>query len=220
MHCTTAASLEMSDEPKISPYVDDLKDAKLISEEPVPGKVKSQTSNIVLGHKKLSLSNGATVLLKHTEIDKSQVLFKAYGEAGWTMYSDEDDANINLFNSISFGNNGHSVSNVNKILAGKRINLSHSISQRAFTFTGSFNPNDTEAFMQLLYADFTNQSNDENEFRNLIDETKISLTNRRNVPERMSQGRVIDIMTFNSYSLQNYSFWKGTRIIGSSDCFR
>ena len=34
---------------------------------------------------------------------------------------------------------------------------------------------------------------------------------------KMSQGRVIDIMTFNSYSLQNYSFWKGTRIIGSSD---
>ena len=31
---------------------------------------------------------------------------------------------------------------------------------------------------------------------------------------KMSQGRVIDIMTFNSYSLQNYSFWKGTRIIG------
>ena len=34
---------------------------------------------------------------------------------------------------------------------------------------------------------------------------------------KMSQGRVIDIMTFNSYSLQNYSFWKGARIIGSSD---
>ena len=25
----------------------------------------------------------------------------------------------------------------------------------------------------------------------------------------MSQGLVIDIMTFNSYSLQYYSFWKG-----------
>ena len=25
----------------------------------------------------------------------------------------------------------------------------------------------------------------------------------------MSQGQVIDIMTFNSYSLQYYSFWKG-----------
>ena len=34
------------------------------------------------------------------------------------------------------------------------------------------------------------------------------------VPALMSQGRVIDIMSFNSYSLQNYSFWKGTRIIG------
>ena len=40
------------------------------------------------------------------------------------------------------------------------------------------------------------------------------------VTEGMSQGLVIDIMTFNSYSLQNYSCWKGTRIIGSSDCFR
>ena len=30
----------------------------------------------------------------------------------------------------------------------------------------------------------------------------------------VTQGHVIDIMTFNSYSLQNYSFWKGTRIIG------
>ena len=27
--------------------------------------------------------------------------------------------------------------------------------------------------------------------------------------ERMSQGQVIDIMTYNSYSLQYYSFWKG-----------
>ena len=26
---------------------------------------------------------------------------------------------------------------------------------------------------------------------------------------RMSQGQVIDIMTFNSYSVQYYSFWKG-----------
>ena len=34
------------------------------------------------------------------------------------------------------------------------------------------------------------------------------------VPALMSQGRVIDIMTFNCYSLQNYSFWKGTRNIG------
>ena len=25
----------------------------------------------------------------------------------------------------------------------------------------------------------------------------------------MSQGQVIDIMTYNSYSLQYYSFWKG-----------
>ena len=30
----------------------------------------------------------------------------------------------------------------------------------------------------------------------------------------MSQGRVIDIMTFISYSLQYYSFWKGKMDFG------
>ena len=32
---------------------------------------------------------------------------------------------------------------------------------------------------------------------------------KRKVSFKMSQGQVIDIMTFNSYGLQYYSFWKG-----------
>ena len=40
----------------------------------------------------------------------------------------------------------------------------------------------------------------------------------------MSQGHVIDIMTYNSYSLQYYSFWKGKKGFGflkheDWDCF-
>ena len=34
-------------------------------------------------------------------------------------------------------------------------------------------------------------------------------TTSRIIHWQMSQGQVIDIMTFNSYSLQFYSFWKG-----------
>ena len=41
---------------------------------------------------------------------------------------------------------------------------------------------------------------------------------------KMSQGHVIDIMTFNSYGLQYYSFWKGKIGFGflkheERDCF-
>ena len=37
---------------------------------------------------------------------------------------------------------------------------------------------------------------------------------------RMSRDQVIDIMTFNSYSLQYYSFWKGkTGFTRTGSCF-
>ena len=103
----------------ITPYVDSLHDARLISEEPIGGDIVSQTENDNIGYKRLLLSNGAKVLLRHTDIEKSQVLFKAYGNAGWTMYGCEDDPNRLLFNSVMFGNNGYTTSQVNKILSGK-----------------------------------------------------------------------------------------------------
>lgn len=168
---------------ELSPYVNEMKDAKLLSEEPSPGKICSMTENEEIDYKKLTLSNGATVLIKHTDIEKSQVLFKAYGNAGWTMYGEEDDINRKLFNSITFGNNGYSISQIRKIMSGKLVDLTHTIWQSTFTFTGSFNPKDTETFMQLLHAEFTNQTKDENVFRNIIEDTAISLKNRKTVPE-------------------------------------
>lgn len=168
---------------EVTPYVDELKDARLLAEEPTPGSICNVTENKEIGYKKLSLSNGATVLIRHTDIEKSQVLFKAYGKAGWTMYGEADQPNIELFKSMSFGNNGYSVSKINKILSGKLVDLSHSMAQCTFTFTGSFNPKDTETFIQLLHAEFTNQTKDEDCFRNIIQETKLSLENKKTVPE-------------------------------------
>lgn len=67
---------------EVSPYVDGMKGARLLSEGPSPGKICDVEENPEIGYKKLSLSNGATILIKHTDIEKSQVMFKAYGKAG------------------------------------------------------------------------------------------------------------------------------------------
>lgn len=165
------------------PYVDDLKGASLLSEIPDGGEILSSEYHKDLDYTKMILSNGATVLMKKTEIEKSQVLFRAYGKGGWTLYDEEDDPNIIMLGSITFGNNGLTSSQVEKLLAGKRVNLSYSIGQRSFTFTGSSNPNDLESFMQLIYADFTNISKDSAEYNKAMESMALSIRNSKTDPE-------------------------------------
>lgn len=123
------------------------------------------------------------MLLKHTNIDNSQVLFKAYGKGGWTLYGENDDPNINMFGNIDFGNNGLTVSQIEKLLAGKQVNLRTNISQRLFTFTGSANPVDIEALMQMIHAGFTNVSKDTTAYKKAMKDMAIYLENRMTDPE-------------------------------------
>ena len=107
-----------------SPYVEQLKGARLLEELPPKGSIVSEETFSDYGYSKLTLSNGATVLLKHSLIDESQVLFKAYGKGGWTLYDEDDDTNILMLSNIPFGKNGLTASQINKLLAGKRVHLS------------------------------------------------------------------------------------------------
>ena len=177
------AALMAGRQAEIQPYVDQLKGAKLLNELPQKGSVIKEDTLADLGYTKLLLSNGATVLLKHTDIDKSQVLFKAYGRGGWTLYGEEDDPNITMLSSVAFGNNGLTLSQLEKLLAGKRVNLSHGISQRQFSFTGSANPVDLETLMQMIYADFTNISKDTAAYQKTLKDMAIYLKNQKMDPE-------------------------------------
>ena len=177
------AALIAGRQAKTTPYVDQLKGAKLLNELPEKGSIVKEKYFSDLGYTKLSLSNGATVLLKHTNIDNSQVLFKAYGKGGWTLYGENDDPNINMFGNIDFGNNGLTVSQIEKLLAGKQVNLRTNISQRLFTFTGSANPVDIEALMQMIHAGFTNVSKDTTAYKKAMKDMAIYLENRMTDPE-------------------------------------
>ena len=166
-----------------TPYVDQLKNAQLLSELPQKGSIVKEKRFKDYDYTRLTLSNGATVLMKHTEMDKSQVLFKAYGKGGWTLYGQDDDPNILMFDNIPFGNNGLTSSQVGKLLYGKQVKLSKSISQRRFTFTGSANPVDLETLMQMIYADFTNVTKDTAAYHKALSDMALYLRNRKTDPE-------------------------------------
>ena len=177
------AALIAGREAPVTPYVDQLKGAKLLSEIPQKGFIVKEETFADLGYTKLTLSNGAKVLLKQTDIDKSQVLFKAYGRGGWTLYGEEDDPNINMLGHISFGTNGLTSSQVEKILSGKQVNLDDGLYQRTFTLTGSANPFDLETLMQMIHAKFTNVCKDTAAYQKTMKDMVIYLRNRKTDPE-------------------------------------
>lgn len=218
---------------KTTPYVDQLKGAKLLNELPQKGSIVKEETESDLGYTKLLLSNGATVLLKHTEIDKSQILFKAYGKGGWTLYGEEDDPNIAMLGSIPFGQNGLTSSQIEKILSGKRVDLSHSISQRFFSLTGSANPVDLETLMQMICAEFTNVTKDTVAYQKAMNDMAIYLRNCKTNPNsafsdsvyvtrqghhprfkllteedlgRVSNDRILSIIQDQTSAARNYTF--------------
>lgn len=178
-----SAALKAGREAKVEPYEDRLKGADFIAKAPKPGKIKKTVHNSVLGFDRLTLSNGATVLLKHTDIDKGQVLFQANGKGGWAKYGIEDDPNIAMFNSTPFGNNNISVSDMGKLLSGKQASVGFGMGMTDFSFSGSSVPADVETMLKLVYADFTCPTKDQDAFRKVMERTALSLHNRKTVPE-------------------------------------
>ncbi len=170
---------------QIEAYVDNVKDEPLMATLPQPGKIVKETKNDLFGYTELTLSNGATVVLKQTDLKKDQVLLSGSGFGGGALYGEADYANIKMFDGVieasGLGNFSHT--ELEKAMAGKVASLSLSLSNYRQNVSGSSTPKDVEAMLQLLYLTFTNINKDQQSFDNLIQTTEAELKNRSLTPE-------------------------------------
>jgi zinc protease len=83
---------------QLEAYVDNVKDEPLMTVMPKKGTITKETKNELFGYTELTLSNGATVVLKQTDLKKDQVLLNAEGWGGSALYGEQDYANIKMFN--------------------------------------------------------------------------------------------------------------------------
>ena len=169
---------------QITAYVDNVKNEPLIAEKPKAGTIKSEKKNDKFGYTELKLSNGATVVLKKTDLKKDQVLLKGESLGGQSLYGESDYVNLKVFDDViaSSGLGAFSTTELSKALAGKIANVNLT-SGGHMHIDGSSTPKDVETMMQLLYLYFTNINKDQKSFDNLMKQYEVVLKNRSLSPD-------------------------------------
>jgi zinc protease len=171
--------LKASKEEELTAYVDKVSDEPLIAQPPTGGTIISEKAGGIFGTTQLTLSNGVKVLIKKTDFKADEILMKGVSLGGNSLFPDNEIINIKSGQVASVGGLGN-LSNVDleKVLAGKKANVSAFIGTNTEGVSGSCSPTDFETLMQLTYLTFTAPRKDADAFASYKNRSKASLQNQ------------------------------------------
>ena len=176
---------------KLEAYVDNVKQEPLMASAPKAGSIKKVVENKVLGFKKLTLSNGAKVVLKKTDYKDNEIRVAGSANVGYSAFQNDpvNAANASTVWEVS-GLAGFTGNDLQKMLAGKQCSVGLTMSPFRHGISGSTTPKDLETMMQLLYLSMTNLTKDEKAFENLKNTYTTVLSNKSNNPNMVYQDSI------------------------------
>ncbi len=140
----------------VEPYADDVGDVPLLANLPEPGTITAEERIESIDAVKWTLSNGVTVIAKQTDFRDDEVLFRAFSPGGNSLVTDEDHQSATYAAQLVSGSGAgpHDSVTLDKLLAGKRVEVSPYIEELFEGFSGNASPEDLETLFQLitLYA--------------------------------------------------------------------
>ena len=195
------AAVTAAENAPLEAYVDNVKQEPLMAKLPKKGKIVKETYNETLGYKDLELSNGVHVQLKSTDFKKDEIFMLARQRGGSSLYGEKDWANCEMFdNAIEYsGLGGFNNIELRKALAGKRVNISQSMSTYEDYVSGSSTVKDLETLFQLTYLQFTDVTRDDKNYNTLLNQVEISLKNKDLDPDNVFTDSL-------SYIMGNYNW--------------
>ena len=176
---------------KLEAYVDNVKQEPLMASAPKAGSIKKVVENKVLGFKKLTLSNGAKVVLKKTDYKDNEIRVAGSANVGYSAFQNDpvNAANASTVWEVS-GLAGFTGNDLQKMLAGKQCSVGLTMSPFRQGIAGTSTPKDLETMMQLLYLSMTNLTKDEKAFENLKNTYTTVLSNKSNNPNMVYQDSI------------------------------
>ena len=184
---------------KIEAYVDIVSDKPLLEKKPVAGKV-IKTEQKPFGYTQWTLSNGVKVLLKKTDYKKDQVIMNSYSPGGSSLVKDVDVPSVSVLNEVvRLGGAGQFSSvELEKMLTGKIVSVSPSVTNLSEAINGSASPRDFKTLMELTYLYFTQPRKDQDAFNSWVVRKKNQLENAKQDPMDIFKDTLTTIMTNHS----------------------
>ena len=168
----------------LPPFVDDVQDLPLLIKSPNAGKITHVEHIEKAGLQKITLSNGLTVLLKKTDFQNDQIVFKGFAEGGASLSDDADYLNaLNAANVVAVSGAGnYNAQQLNKYQSGRQIQVSPFTNDTYQGFSGSTTKAQLSTALEVINAYFTEPRKDQEAFSILISRSKDELMNRSKGP--------------------------------------
>jgi len=178
-------------------YVDKVVEKPLVEKTPVSGSVVSEKKNDQLGTIDWVLNNGVRVVLKATDFKNDEIRFTASSPGGTSLIDDSEIVPAQTASAIinQSGIGEFDPIQLDKLLAGKVVQVSPYISGITEGFNGSASPKDLETLFQLIYLYFTAPRTDSTAFISYRSRLESYYQNRSLAPESAFQDTLTAILT-------------------------
>ncbi|HEX5046871.1 MAG TPA: insulinase family protein [Gammaproteobacteria bacterium] len=184
---------------ELTPYVDKGAGTTLIDEPPAGSKVAVETKRNG-GVTEWELANGVRVVLKPTDFNKDQVIFRGFVAGGGSLIADEELVAAQTAAPViaSGGLGTLDVTALQKVLTGKVAAAGPSITEYEVGVAGQASVKDLQTLFELIYLRFTAPRADPNAFTALQNQMRPALANRNANPATAFNDTFNRIMTRDS----------------------
>ena len=159
-----------AEQQKVEPRTEKVLASKLMDGPPAGGSIVAEKLNSAIGVTELTLGNGVRVLLKPTDFKNDQVLMGSTRFGGQSLFGDADIYNARYASAIvgSMGLKDLAPLDLQKVLAGKTVNVGASLGELSEGFGGSSSSADVESMLQLVYLYFNDVRKDAGLYQSFI----------------------------------------------------
>jgi len=164
----------------VTAYVDNVSTEPLLKNVPTGTKVVSATKDAAIGTTTLVFGNGVKAILKPTDFKNDQILINGFSFGGTSLASDADFRSATMSDDLVNGSGIAEIDEIklDKMLTGKRVNISPYVSETTQGVNGSATPKDLETALQLVYLYYTAPRSDANIWQSTLTQIKSTLANR------------------------------------------
>ena len=169
----------------VAPWEDKATAAALMAKAPAPGAVKAEVTHAAIGVTEWKLANGARVLVKPTDFEKDAVILSAISPGGLATATAKQFRDARFADDlVGLGGAGElDADTLQKLLAGKALQVSASIGETTEDIDASGSVRDLETMLQLIHLAFTAPRKDDAQIAIWKANTVEQLTNQLRVPE-------------------------------------